>query len=77
MQHMTVAKYLLELAIFSTYFGVGKQLINSVLDGLVMTNIHGPEIDSIDVQTGRIDKFGEGLFDERVLIVYSGIRMLV
>lgn len=32
------------------------------------------EIDSIDVQTGRIDKFGEGSYDERVLIVYSGIR---
>ncbi|CAO0793769.1 unnamed protein product [Mucor circinelloides] len=34
----------------------------------------GVEIDSIDVQTGRIDKFGEGSFDERVLIVYSGIH---
>ncbi|KAI9346377.1 hypothetical protein BD770DRAFT_396523 [Pilaira anomala] len=32
------------------------------------------EIDSIDVQTGRIDKFGEGNYDERVLIVYSGIH---
>lgn len=35
------------------------------------------EIDSIDVQTGRIDKFGEGSYDERVLIVYSGIRKLI
>ncbi|GAN05304.1 OTU-domain-containing protein [Mucor ambiguus] len=34
----------------------------------------GVEIDSIDVQTGRIDKFGEGSFNERVLIVYSGIH---
>ncbi|CAO3611803.1 unnamed protein product [Mucor hiemalis] len=32
------------------------------------------EIDSIDVQTGRIDKFGEGCYDERVVIVYSGIH---
>ncbi|KAI8073596.1 hypothetical protein BDF21DRAFT_423864 [Thamnidium elegans] len=32
------------------------------------------EIDSIDVQTGRIDKFGEGNYEERVLIVYSGIH---
>ncbi|GAA5810659.1 hypothetical protein MFLAVUS_004085 [Mucor flavus] len=32
------------------------------------------EIDSIDVQTGRIDKFGEGKYEERVLIVYSGIH---
>ncbi|KAG1124486.1 hypothetical protein G6F42_009578 [Rhizopus arrhizus] len=31
-------------------------------------------IDSIDVQTGRIDKFGEGNYSERVLIVYSGIH---
>ncbi|KAI8876247.1 OTU-domain-containing protein [Backusella circina FSU 941] len=34
----------------------------------------GIEIDSIDVQTGRIDKFGEGKYDKRVLIVYSGIH---
>ncbi|KAL9558408.1 hypothetical protein MBANPS3_000908 [Mucor bainieri] len=52
--HFTMTENLLELAIFSAYFGV--------------------EIDSIDVQTGRIDKFGEGSFDERVLIVYSGIH---
>ncbi|KAI9483067.1 MAG: hypothetical protein EXX96DRAFT_556687 [Benjaminiella poitrasii] len=44
----------IELAIFSSYFGI--------------------EIDSIDVQTGRFDKFGEGLYKERVLIVYSGIH---
>ncbi|CAO3703270.1 unnamed protein product [Rhizopus stolonifer] len=34
----------------------------------------GVEIDSIDVQTGRVDKFGEGSFSEKVLIVYSGIH---
>ncbi|CEI89922.1 hypothetical protein RMCBS344292_04258 [Rhizopus microsporus] len=60
----------IELSIFSSFFNV--------------------EIDSIDVQTGRIDKFGkllysiyctatysfsgEGSYDERVLIVYSGIH---
>ncbi|KAI9489575.1 hypothetical protein BDB00DRAFT_842563 [Zychaea mexicana] len=32
------------------------------------------EIDSIDVQTGRIDRFGEGSYSERVLIIYSGIH---
>ncbi|KAI9277597.1 hypothetical protein BY458DRAFT_504559 [Sporodiniella umbellata] len=32
------------------------------------------EIDSVDIQTGRIDRFGEGKFNERVLIVYSGIH---
>ncbi|KAL0088463.1 hypothetical protein F4703DRAFT_1846275 [Phycomyces blakesleeanus] len=32
------------------------------------------EIDSIDVQTGRVDRFGEGLYPERVFILYSGIH---
>ncbi|KAI5474386.1 ubiquitin thioesterase OTU1 [Pseudohyphozyma bogoriensis] len=33
------------------------------------------EICSVDVQTGRIDRFGEGLgFDTRVILVYSGIH---
>ncbi|KAI8140786.1 hypothetical protein BJV82DRAFT_658835 [Fennellomyces sp. T-0311] len=32
------------------------------------------EIASIDVQTGRIDRFGEGSYSERVLIIYSGIH---
>ncbi|KAG0175148.1 ubiquitin-specific protease otu1 [Apophysomyces sp. BC1015] len=32
------------------------------------------EIDSIDVQSGRIDKFGEGASDGRILVMYSGIH---
>lgn len=35
------------------------------------------EICSIDVQTGRIDRFGQGEgYDTRVLLIYSGIREL-
>ncbi|CEG73438.1 hypothetical protein RMATCC62417_08822 [Rhizopus microsporus] len=40
----------------------------------IFSSFFNVEIDSIDVQTGRIDKFGEGSYDERVLIVYSGIH---
>ncbi|KAI8637777.1 hypothetical protein BD408DRAFT_447322 [Parasitella parasitica] len=40
----------------------------------IFSDHFGVEIDSIDVQTGRIDKFGEGSFEQRVLIVYSGIH---
>ncbi|KAI8970201.1 hypothetical protein BDF20DRAFT_111541 [Mycotypha africana] len=40
----------------------------------IFSNYFQVEIDSIDVQTGRIDKFGEGLYSERVLIVYNGIH---
>ncbi|CAO3677267.1 unnamed protein product [Umbelopsis ramanniana] len=32
------------------------------------------EIDSFDVANGRIDKFGEGQYDERVLLMYTGIH---
>lgn len=32
------------------------------------------EIASFDVATGRSDKFGEGHYDSRCLLVYSGIR---
>ncbi|CAO3622667.1 unnamed protein product [Cunninghamella blakesleeana] len=32
------------------------------------------EIASIDVQSGRIDRFGEGSFNERVFVLYSGIH---
>ncbi|KAL1933376.1 hypothetical protein VTP01DRAFT_7466 [Rhizomucor pusillus] len=40
----------------------------------ILSAYYGVEIDSIDVQTGRIDKFGEGRYPERVLVVYSGIH---
>ncbi|CAO3615061.1 unnamed protein product [Cunninghamella echinulata] len=32
------------------------------------------EIASIDVQTGRIDRYGEGSYNERVFVLYSGIH---
>lgn len=32
------------------------------------------EIDSFDVLSGRADKFGEGQYDSRCVLVYSGIR---
>ncbi|KAI9312447.1 hypothetical protein BX666DRAFT_836757 [Dichotomocladium elegans] len=40
----------------------------------ILSKYFSVEIDSIDVQTGRVDKFGEGSYDEKVLIVYSGIH---
>ncbi|KAJ8660661.1 hypothetical protein O0I10_003709 [Lichtheimia ornata] len=40
----------------------------------ILSNYLNVEIDSIDVQTGRVDKFGEGSYSERVLIIYSGIH---
>ncbi|KAJ1309547.1 hypothetical protein OPQ81_006320 [Rhizoctonia solani] len=32
------------------------------------------EIDSYDVETGRCDKFGEGKYDNRCILIYSGIH---
>ncbi|KAF9953915.1 hypothetical protein BGZ72_005073 [Mortierella alpina] len=32
------------------------------------------EIDSIDVSTNRVDRFGEGQYSQRVLLMYSGIH---
>lgn len=32
------------------------------------------EIDSVDVKSGRIDRFGEGRWTSRVLLVYAGIH---
>lgn len=32
------------------------------------------EIDSYDVETGRCDKFGEGKYDNRCILMYSGIH---
>ncbi|ORY89221.1 hypothetical protein BCR43DRAFT_567260 [Syncephalastrum racemosum] len=40
----------------------------------ILSKHFGVEIDSIDVQTGRVDRFGEGNYDERVLVIYSGIH---
>jgi len=35
---------------------------------------YGTEISSFDVATGRCDRFGEGEYDSRCLLVYSGIH---
>ncbi|CEP07039.1 hypothetical protein [Parasitella parasitica] len=48
--------------------------IHTNVELAIFSGYFGIEIDSIDVQTGRIDKFGEGLYENRVLIVYSGIH---
>ncbi|KAF9570550.1 ubiquitin-specific protease otu1 [Mortierella alpina] len=32
------------------------------------------EIDSIDVSTNRVDRFGEGQYNQRALVMYSGIH---
>jgi ubiquitin thioesterase OTU1 len=32
------------------------------------------EISSFDVQSGRIDRFGEGQYDNRCILIYSGIH---
>ncbi|KAH7341097.1 hypothetical protein B0J17DRAFT_694545 [Rhizoctonia solani] len=32
------------------------------------------EIDSYDVETGRCDKFGEGKYDNKCILIYSGIH---
>jgi ubiquitin thioesterase OTU1 len=32
------------------------------------------EIDSIDIATCRVDRFGEGKYENRVLVLYSGIH---
>lgn len=35
---------------------------------------YNAEIASIDVETGRIDRFGEGKYDTRAILLYSGIH---
>ncbi|KAI8987023.1 hypothetical protein BDB01DRAFT_784306 [Pilobolus umbonatus] len=40
----------------------------------IFSDHFGVEIDSIDVQTGRIDQFGKGKHQNRVLLLYSGIH---
>ena len=44
---------------------------------LCLSNHYQVEIDSIDVQTQRVDRFGEGLCPKRVLVMYSGIQYVV
>ncbi|CAO3597896.1 unnamed protein product [Absidia cylindrospora] len=40
----------------------------------IFSKHYSVEIVSVDVQTGRMDRFGEGAFKERVFILYSGIH---
>ncbi|KAJ3049882.1 ubiquitin-specific protease otu1 [Rhizophlyctis rosea] len=40
----------------------------------VLSDYFGVEIDSIDVSTLRVDKFGEGKFSNRVIVLYTGIH---
>lgn len=40
----------------------------------IFSKIYKMEIDSVDVQTMRIDKFGEGKYPNRVILVYTGIH---
>ncbi|KAI8328374.1 hypothetical protein BC941DRAFT_445106 [Chlamydoabsidia padenii] len=40
----------------------------------IFSQHYGVEIVSVDVQTGRMDRFGEGSYHDRVMILYSGIH---
>ncbi|KAG0219498.1 ubiquitin-specific protease otu1 [Mortierella sp. GBA43] len=40
----------------------------------IFSDHYGIEIDSIDVSTNRVDRFGEGQYSQRVLLMYSGIH---
>ncbi|KAI9138151.1 hypothetical protein BKA69DRAFT_1093601 [Paraphysoderma sedebokerense] len=40
----------------------------------IFSSVYGVEICSIDIQTGRIDRFGEGMYPKRCLVIYSGIH---
>lgn len=51
----------IELAIFSDHFQVGIIILTA-------------EIISIDVSTGRMDRFGQGKFDKAVCVLYTGIH---
>ncbi|KAJ1565199.1 ubiquitin-specific protease otu1, partial [Nowakowskiella sp. JEL0078] len=40
----------------------------------IFSKYYQVEIDSIDVATLRVDRFGEGQYDKRVFLIYSGIH---
>ncbi|KAF8946249.1 ubiquitin-specific protease otu1 [Haplosporangium gracile] len=40
----------------------------------IFSDYYKIEIDSIDVSTNRVDRFGEGQYDQRALVMYSGIH---
>ncbi|KAG0322658.1 hypothetical protein BGZ99_003205 [Dissophora globulifera] len=73
----------IELAIFSDYYKTGRSYgIIGERRQPAMTLWHQQsghciffsEIDSIDVSTNRVDRFGEGQYGQRVLVMYSGIH---
>ncbi|KIO26237.1 hypothetical protein M407DRAFT_202565 [Tulasnella calospora MUT 4182] len=40
----------------------------------IFSKYYATEISSFDVETGRCDRFGEGQYDNRVILLYSGIH---
>ncbi|KAF8609936.1 OTU-domain-containing protein [Ceratobasidium sp. AG-I] len=40
----------------------------------IFSDYYHTEIDSYDVETGRCDKFGEGKYENRCILMYSGIH---
>lgn len=40
----------------------------------IFSKYYSTEISSFDVQTGRIDRFGEGQYENRCIVIYSGIH---
>lgn len=60
----------IELAIFSEQYALKLWPGDIGAD----TSSYQTEIASFDVATGRCDRFGEGSFENRCILVYSGIR---
>jgi len=40
----------------------------------IFSSVYKTEISSFDVETGRCDRFGEGQYDNRCILMYSGIH---
>lgn len=40
----------------------------------IFSNYYKTEIDSIDIATCRVDRFGQGMYSNRVVVLYSGIH---
>lgn len=40
----------------------------------IFSSIYKLEIDSIDINSGRVDRFGQDKYDTRILLLYSGIH---
>ncbi|CAE6420575.1 unnamed protein product [Rhizoctonia solani] len=46
----------------------------AIVELSIFSDYFRTEIDSYDVETGRCDKFGEGKYDNRCVLMYSGIH---